>query len=210
MNPDDPRSKLIWSFADVVEITKPDVFVLENVKALGLLGKWKDTRDELIKRFQSLGYSTNFTIVNASDYDVPQSRERVFIIGFKGNPEITPNLSLMLEPYKKKSKKVKEALSILDKAGKGNNTSTCNAKITLASTPVMRKSPYAGMLFNGMGRPIRVDGYCATLPASMGGNKTPIIDENELYNGDEPWIVKYHKQIIDNPENIEFKLAPSF
>ena len=41
----------------------------------------------------------------------------------------------------------------------------------------MRKSPYAGMLFNGLGRPIKIDGYSATLPASMGGNKTPIIDE---------------------------------
>lgn len=77
----------------------------------------------------------------------------------------------------KKAPTVREALSILDKAGSGNNKGTCKAKITLAANPVMRKSPYAGMLFNGLGRPTRLDGYSATLPASMGGNKTPIIDE---------------------------------
>lgn len=210
MNPDDPRSKLIWSFADVVETVKPDIFVLENVKALGLLGKWEYVREELLKRFRSLGYSTNFFIANACDYDTPQSRERVLIIGFKGNSDIIPNLSLMMEPYKKKGKTVKKALSILDKAGEGNNKSTCNAKITLAATPVLRKSPYAGMLFNGMGRPIRLNGYCATLPASMGGNKTPIIDENELYYNAEPWIVEYQKKVIDNIANAKFELAPSF
>ena len=40
----------------------------------------------------------------------------------------------------------------------------------------MRKSPYAGMYFNGQGRPINVAGYTTTLPASMGGHKTPFVD----------------------------------
>ena len=57
------------------------------------------------------------------------------------------------------------------------NPHTCTARITLAVTPVMRKSPYAGMIFNGLGRPLNLDGVSATLPASMGGNKTPIMDE---------------------------------
>ncbi len=35
MNPDDEQSKLIFTFLDVVEIVRPKVFVMENVKALG-------------------------------------------------------------------------------------------------------------------------------------------------------------------------------
>ena len=49
-----------------------------------------------------------------------------------------------------------------------------------AKNPVLRRSPYAGMLFNGAGRPLSVDKYSSTLPASMGGNKTPIVDEDEI------------------------------
>lgn len=38
------------------------------------------------------------------------------------------------------------------------------------------------MLFNGQGRPLNPDGWSSTLPASMGGNRTPIIDEHHLYD----------------------------
>ena len=64
------------------------------------------------------------------------------------------------------------------------------------------------MLFNGLGRPIRINGYCATLPASMGGNKTPIIDSDELYFNYSSWIEQYHKGIINKTIIPEYKLAP--
>ena len=73
----------------------------------------------------------------------------------------------------------------------------------------MRKSPYAGMLFNGLGRPLKLDGYSATLPASMGGNKTPIIDEAALYDNDRPWIEDYHERVLLNPEIAKTETVPS-
>jgi DNA (cytosine-5)-methyltransferase 1 len=49
------------------------------------------------------------------------------------------------------------------------------------------------MLFNGQGRPINLDNVANTLPASMGGNRTPIIDEELLRNPKATsWISKYH------------------
>ena len=42
-----------------------------------------------------------------------------------------------------------------------------------ATNPVMRKTAYSGMYFNGQGRPINIDGYANTLPASMGGKQDP-------------------------------------
>lgn len=208
MNPDDPRSKHIWTFADIIEQINPRAFVMENVKALGELSKWEPLRISLLEKLRSLGYSVNFIVVNASDYDVPQARERVFFIGFKNNSFIIPDLSRMLEPYKKKGKTVREALSVLDKAGQGNNQSICKAKITLTPNPVLRKSPYAGMLFNGLGRPVKIEGYCATLPASMGGNKTPIIDEDELYKNSKSWVEDYHSKIMNGGNPSEFAEAP--
>lgn len=208
MDPNDPRSKHVWTFTDVVEMMNPKAFVMENVKALGTLEKWAPLRKSLLERFRDLGYSTNFIILNATEFNVPQSRERVFFIGFKGNPRIIPDLEKMMVPYKKIAPTVRETLSILDKAGIGNNQGVCKAKITLTPNPVLRKSPFAGMLFNGMGRPIRLDGYSNTLPASMGGNKTPIIDEKELYDNHPGWVQDYHSKILNGSKPSEFKEAP--
>lgn len=210
MDENDERSKLIWSYASVVETVQPKAFVMENVKALAVLDRWASVRSELLQKFQDLGYSVNFVVLNASDYDVPQARERVFFIGFKNGTTSSPDLLQMLRPYSKKAKTVREALAVLDKAGEGNNKSTCNARITLTHQPVLRKSAYAGMLFNGLGRPLKLDGYSATLPASMGGNKTPIIDEEALYNDKTPWVEGYRDRVEADHSIAKTEQVPSY
>lgn len=210
MDENDERSKLIWSYVNVVEMVRPRAFIMENVKALGELEKWSSIRNALTGRLQSLGYAVNYIVLNACDFNVPQSRERVFFVGFKGSSYAESNLKAMIKHYAKKAPTVREALSVLDKAGSGNNQSTCNAKITLTSRPVMRKSPYAGMLFNGLGRPIKIDGYCATLPASMGGNKTPIVDEEALYNGRTPWVEDYHRRLSLDESIATTEIVPDY
>ena len=209
MDPKDPRSKHVWTFIEILSKLLPRAFVMENVKALGELKKWEPLREELMKQMRDLGYSVNSIIVNASDFNVPQARERVLFIGFKTKSKIVPNLVEMLKPYQRKSRTVREALARLNKAGTGNNISLCRAKITLTNKPVLRKSPYAGMLFNGLGRPVKLDGYCATLPATMGGNKTPIIDEEELYNQKGSWVHEYHSKIINKRVTPKYTEAPS-
>lgn len=210
MDAKDKRSQLIWSYVKVIAETMPRAFVMENVKALGALKKWESIRERLLYELRELGYSVNFIILNATEYDVPQARERIFVIGIRGAAKKVPNWEKMISKYKKKAPTVRETLRILDKAGGGNNTGVCKAKITLAANPILRKSPYAGMLFNGLGRPTKIDGYSATLPASMGGNKTPIIDERELYENRKPWILSYHEQIMKDPSTATFRDAPSF
>jgi len=210
MDANDKRSQLIWSYMSVLSKLKPRAFVMENVKALGTLQKWERTRNLLIQSMRNLGYSVSFMVLNAKDFDVPQARERIFIIGFHGDANLEPDLLRMIKPYRKTAKTLREMLSTLDKAGTGNNQDVCNAKITLAHNPVLRKTPYAGMIFNGLGRPLRLDSYSATLPASMGGNKTPIIDEQELYNGAKPWVETYFDNLTVNPSAPETTEVPSF
>lgn len=208
MDPRDPRSGHIWTFAEIVKEISPKAFVMENVKALGKLKKWESIRSELLRVFRDAGYVVNYIILNSSEFNVPQTRERVFFVGFKNDSKIVPNLMKMIEPYKTKSQTVREALSVLDKAGTGNNKDTAKAKITITPNPIMRKSPYAGMLFNGLGRPVKIDGFCATLPATMGGNKTPIIDEEALYNGKDNWIENYHNSIMEGGDPLPYQAAP--
>ncbi len=210
MDANDERSQLIWSYARVIEVVQPKAFVMENVKALATLDRWSSVRVALIDKFQELGYSVNFIVLNASDFDVPQARERVFFIGFKNGSISSPDLEQMMKPYRKKAKSVREALSVLDRAGEGNNKNTCNARITLTYNPVLRKSAYAGMLFNGLGRPLKLDGYSATLPASMGGNKTPIIDERALYDGKTPWVEGYRDRVEKDSSIAKTESVPDF
>jgi DNA (cytosine-5)-methyltransferase 1 len=48
------------------------------------------------------------------------------------------------------------------------------------------------LLFNGQGRPLNPDGYSCALHASMGGNKTPMIDQDHCYFGQDSWVEWYH------------------
>lgn len=57
MDPNDERSSLIFTFLDVVRLVQPRAFVMENVKALGILEKWQNVRNEFISRAVELGYS---------------------------------------------------------------------------------------------------------------------------------------------------------
>lgn len=212
MDPDDERSKLIFTFLDVVEKVLPRVFVMENVKALGKLDKWEPVREKYIDRARKLGYNCAPFILNATEYGVSQKRERVFFIGIKDNldPFFEYHMNDCIDKQKNPAPVIRELLASLGKAGTDKNPNTCTAKITFATHPVMRKSPYAGMYFNGQGRPMNVDGYSNTLPASMGGNKTPLIDEEYLYgNETEDWVVSYHKELLDGSIIPEFKQAPS-
>ena len=210
MDANDKRSQLIWSYLSVLEMLKPRAFVMENVKALGTLQKWEGTRYRLIRSMREIGYSVNFIVLNAKDFDVPQARERIFIVGFRGDSTVIPDLFNMMKPYRKPAKTVRETLLTLDKAGTGNNQDVCRAKITLAQHPVLRKTPYAGMIFNGLGRPLRLDSYSSTLPASMGGNKTPIIDENELYHQAKPWVDFYFERLTKDPNTPATTVVPDY
>lgn len=206
MSPNDLRSKLVFSFCSVVERVKPHAFVLENVKALGLLAKFEGVRSELTRRMGAAGYVTNFFILNSRDYGVPQNRERVFFIGSKVRR--TPVRIGCIEQHKSEALTLREAIFHLGPAGSQGNPNVTKAKITLAANPVMRRSPYAGMLFNGQGRPLNPDAWSSTLPASMGGNRTPIIDEDHLYYNKPSWVEDYHAKLVKGDTQSVFTEAP--
>lgn len=210
MDPNDERSQLIWTYLDAVEIVRPRAFVLENVAALGKLEKWQAVRERIFSRANELGYQCHHFILNSSEYGVPQKRERVFFIGFRDIDLDPAKIMLSFEQKKSKPKTIRETISHLGPAGSPTNPNTCTAKVTLALNPIMRKSPYAGMIFNGMGRPLNLEGVSNTLPASMGGNKTPIVDEALLHhNATDNWVEDFHKALMEKTITPEYKEAPS-
>lgn len=194
MDLNDPRSELVFTYMDVLRSLKPKAFILENVKALGVLAKFRHIRERLIREARTAGYNTDIMIVKSSDFAVPQARERMLIVGFLDHS--FSDFASFLNTQREPAKPLREAITHLGRAKTSRNLRVCKAKVTIAQNPVLRASPYAGMLFNGQGRPLNPDGYASTLPASMGGNRTPIIDEEQLYGGLSAWVESYHHQLI--------------
>ena len=76
----DERNFLYKELLRIVKDKQPKIFIGENVK--GLLSMEKGKVIEMIKSdFESIGYNVGWTLVKASDYGVPQNRERVIIFG---------------------------------------------------------------------------------------------------------------------------------
>ena len=210
MNPEDSRSQLIWSFLKAVEIVKPRAFVMENVKALAVINKWKNVREKFIAEANKLGYGCIPFTINAAEYGTPQKRERVFFVGIKDDYNFSEEIQKRIEEQKRKAPNVRELFSDLGPAGTERNPRTCNAKITFAVKPVIRRIPYDCFMFNGIGRPIDPDGYSRTLTASMGGNMTLIVDEDYLYDKTKDnWVQGYYDKLVSGEIVPEFKEAPA-
>jgi DNA (cytosine-5)-methyltransferase 1 len=76
------RSGLYRAMVEAVGRHKPKMFVAENVR--GLLYKYNEgSLLQVLEDFSALGYSVSYKLYHAADYEVPQRRERVFIVGVK-------------------------------------------------------------------------------------------------------------------------------
>lgn len=189
MDPKDPRSKLVFEFQKVVAAKRPRYFVMENVAALARLGKFASVRKRLLAEYAKLGYSVAYEVLDSQYYATPQRRERLIMIGTRDGAD-----GIRFPSRQKVRISAREVLRDFDVAGEGNNRNACDARITFAKRPVVRNSAYAGMLFNGLGRPIDLNRPCQTLPASMGGNKTPFIDTRLLRNPKAvDWLQSIHQ-----------------
>lgn len=81
---DDPRNSLVLEFVRIVAELKPRTFVFENVKGL-TVGTQKQFLFELISAFEETGYEVRrpWQVLNAANYGVPQSRERLILLGVR-------------------------------------------------------------------------------------------------------------------------------
>ena len=81
---DDPRNALVREFLRVVVELDAPYFVFENVRGI-TLGEHRRVLDELVEAFEAAGYDVRspWRVLNASEYGVPQDRERLFLLGAK-------------------------------------------------------------------------------------------------------------------------------
>ena len=76
----DERNQLYRFFYDTIRIKQPLFFIAENVKGILSLGNGEAIK-QILADFGEAGYYTEKRLVNMADYGVPQTRQRVIIIG---------------------------------------------------------------------------------------------------------------------------------
>lgn len=80
------RSGLFWEIARLIEETKTEWFILENVPGLLTSNKGADF-GVVIGTMADLGYGVAWRVLDAQHFGVPQRRRRIFILGRRtGNP----------------------------------------------------------------------------------------------------------------------------
>lgn len=165
----------------VLREVQPDAFLVENVAGLAR-GQTRSYFLPLLDRMRELGYRIEWSVLAATDYGVPQRRERLFVVGSRlpgfAFPEPTHGPG-RTKPWVPSGQAIGA-----DPYGEPNPSI-----VTYARTPDLRPSPYDGHLFNGGGRPIDLEAPARTVLASAGGNKTPFVDTLGLVPG-------YHAHLI--------------
>jgi len=94
------RGKLYMWMREVVEITKPKIFIAENVKGLVSLADTKSIIENDFRKIGGNGYLVvNARVLHAAEYGVPQSRERVLFIGFLRSALKPSALRALQQPF---------------------------------------------------------------------------------------------------------------
>lgn len=81
-NTEDPRNLLPYEYIRFVKELRPKAFVLENVKGMLSMNNGETFKD-IVEKFKELEYEVSFQLLDISKYNVPQVRERIFIVGIR-------------------------------------------------------------------------------------------------------------------------------
>ncbi|WAG44016.1 DNA cytosine methyltransferase [Clostridium estertheticum] len=81
---EDSRGTLFFEIARIAEYHKPEILFLENVSNLKKHDD-ENTLNTMVKVLKDMQYDVYIGLMNASDFNVPQSRKRIYFVCFKNN-----------------------------------------------------------------------------------------------------------------------------
>jgi|SRR5581483_1569338 len=88
---DDPRNALFREYARLLEGLRPRAFVMENVGGL-VLGKMRLVFVNILRALRACGYTVTARRMNAMYFGVPQSRERMILVGVRADLDVAPSV----------------------------------------------------------------------------------------------------------------------
>lgn len=157
---DETRGTLFFEIARAAKEIKPPLLFLENVKGLLSHDQGRTFRT-ILSTLDELGYDAEWQVLNSKDFDVPQNRERVFIIGHLRGACGRPVFPI----FRKSGTTIKQVGNINNSTSFGGNPQT--------------------------GRVYDIDGISPTLNTMQGGGREPKVAmpvltpdrENKRQNG---------------------------
>lgn len=85
----DPRNELVFEFIRFVEVIRPKIFLMENVRGL-LSSDGGKIKEAIENEYKAIGYNVQSRVLCAADFGVPQLRNRVFFLGIRNDINATP------------------------------------------------------------------------------------------------------------------------
>lgn len=203
---EDTRGTLFYEFARCVKELQPKLFVAENVRGLISHQKGK-TLHTVLSVLESLGYNVQYRLLNAVNYDVPQKRERVIIVGTR------PGIRFQYPASSPKILTLRDALKDVP-LSEGMKYSPKRAKVMELVPPggcwrdlpediqksYMMKSYYLTGGRTGMARRISWDEPSLTLTTSPSQKQTERCHPDET----RPFTVREYARIQTFPDDWEF------
>jgi len=165
-NPNDPRNKLFHQLLKFVKTFKPKVFVMENVSGILTMDDGK-VIERIRNSFSRIGYATQYRILTASEFGVPQDRKRIFIIGTRGNI----STEKLFPSSKRRKVSVKDAISDLAFLGINEKATHYKNKPRSRFQSKMRKN--STMIFNheSCNHNIKIQKRFSLIPPGKDGRK---------------------------------------
>lgn len=204
----DTRGTVFYSLAKIIKEVTPKMFVLENVK--GLLNHDKGKTFEIVFNILSdMNYNIAYKVLNAWDYNVPQKRERIFIVGIKKefNNSFdwpTPNLNkpvlkdvLFDVPFSEGSKYPENKKRILELVPQGGCWVDLPDEL---AREYMGRSYFSGGGRRGMARRLSYDEPSLTLTTSPAQKQTERCHPSET----RPFNIREYARIQTFPDDYEF------
>ncbi|MBZ9652654.1 DNA cytosine methyltransferase [Psychroflexus montanilacus] len=124
----DKRGQLFFDFIRLLEAKNPKFFLAENVSGM-LLDRHSEALKNIKKMFENAGYRLSFKLLNASDFDVPQDRKRVFFVGIREDLEFKFEFPIPLNEKVTLEQKILDLKDSVVPAKEGNKSNKENCKV---------------------------------------------------------------------------------
>jgi len=208
---DDPRGQLIVEFNRLVNECEPRILMVENVKGL-TTHDGGATVQHVIQLFQNNGrYRVYTKVLNAKDYDVPQKRERIFIVGVRSDiateftyPEKSANVVLLKDvltadiPASPGATYPEAKRRVMDLVPQGG--CWVNLPEPIRTQYMGQKGLEAGGGKRGVARRLAMNEPCLTLTTSPAQRQTERCHPLET----RPFTVREYARIQTFPDTYEF------
>jgi len=186
-NPFDQESiggDLFLSFCKIIEFTKPRILILEQVKGILSSGRWKgEIFSSILERLSDMGYDCQWQVLNSKNFNVPQNRERVFLVGHlrgTSRPEVFP---IVGETNENSCKSESAETSVARTISGGGHSGGNHSGMTIIQLNNPRHSN---------DRIYSDKGISPTLRTSGGGNRQPFV-LTEIRSEEAKKIRREHK-----------------